>query len=239
MKQTLLSIWRKGGIGILLLMASLSVQGEPYPILHDSSYVDIRSFDPESLEEYRNDPDFQYDPQVVELSWLKRIGEWFGSLFPSGTGSAFWNIFGYLLAGAAFFIIIFGILKLKPAGFFTRGGKGETQLEFEELDDNIHEMDFESLIREAASEQSFRRGVRLLYLETLKELTQHEWIDWQKHKTNQDYQLELAGTGIRSAFDDLTLRYEYVWYGDFPIDQQGFRAMEGIFRGFQQGVKRT
>jgi hypothetical protein len=223
-------------IGIL----SLSARADSI-VRYDSSFVDVRTFDQAQLDDYRSQPDFQYEPTPIELSWWGRLKRAIWNFFFGGSKAAntFWEIVLYLLAGAAVMIIVFGILKLKPDRFFSRAKSPTTSLDFAELDEDIHEMDFETLIRQAVGEQSYRRGVRLLYLETLKELTENRWIDWKKHKTNQDYQLELAGTPIHPAFDDLTLRYEYVWYGDFPINQQGFSAMEGIFRGFQQRVKRS
>lgn len=222
-------------LGLLLVGA----RADTLPLQYDSSFVDVRDFDPASLERYRSDPDFQYDPALLEISWFKRLLRSIRDFF-SKRGDAvgtFWEIVIYLLAAAAFLLIVFGIMKLKPGRFFSRKRGQDANLNFGEGEVNIHDMDFEALIRQAIDGQAFRWGVRLLYLETLKELTENRWIDWKKYKTNQDYQQELSGTPIHRAFDELTLRYEYVWYGDFPIDQQGFRAMEGIFRGFQQRVK--
>ncbi len=225
-------------LGTLLLLFG-GVRADTLPLQYDSSRVDVRAFDPASLENYRSNPDFQYDPNLLEISWLKRLLRSIREFFVrrSEAVSTFWEIVIYLLALAAVLIILFGIMRLRLGRFFSRERRPDAGLHFGESEEDIHDMDFETLIRQAIEEQSFRRGVRLLYLETLKELTENRWIDWKKYKTNQDYQLELSGTPIHRAFDELTLRYEYVWYGDFPIDQQGFRAMEGIFRGFQQSVK--
>lgn len=224
-------------LGLLLTDA----QADTLPLQYDSSYVEVRAFDTARLDNYRSQTAFQYEPQLIELSWWGRMKKAFWEfLFGNRKAvSTFWEIVVYVLAIAAFLIIVFGLMKLQPGRFFSRSRVAATELDFGEGEENIHEMDFETLIRQAVTEQSFRRGVRLLYLETLKELTENRWIDWKKHKTNQDYQQELTGTPIHPDFDSLTLRYEYVWYGDFAIDQQGFRAMEGIFRNFQQRVKRN
>ena len=155
-------------LGIFLLLTWGNAQGDPLPIQYDSTRIEVRAFSEEALDTYRDNPDFQYESVEIELNWLERLLRSINRFFSARTkgGQIFWEIVIYLLAAIALGIIIFGILKLQPGRFFGRGKNAKTQLQFDELDEDIHEMDFDSLIEQAVSTGSFRRGVRLLYLET-------------------------------------------------------------------------
>lgn len=214
------------------------------PQLHDSvpAYedlsLDLRAFEAKALEAYRQDPDFRYEEglrSLDELNWWERFLERvrrfiFGQ---SEAGQTFWKVLLYALAVGAVLFVVFGLLKIGPRSFF---GKSSGQLtpEFAELDEDIHAMDFDQLVTQALQQQNYRQALRLLYLETLKFLSEKGHIEWQADKTNLDYRLELAGTRWQGAFDELTLHYEYVWYGDFPLDQVGFERLQQVFQPFRQ-----
>lgn len=223
-----------------MLLQGLPALCQTPSLQYDSSEVVLRQFDPQRLEAFRSDKDFIYEDdrdKIRKLSWWDRLMYRFQRFLfgQSKAGATFWEIVFYLLAIGTVVFLTFFILKIRPRTLF---GKASKQLDtgFEEVDENIHEMDFEQLIALALKEKDYRRGVRLLYLETLKTLTLHGWIDWRPNKTNQEYQLELTGTPISREFDELTLNFEYVWYGDFPIDARGFERVQAVFRQFQQHI---
>jgi hypothetical protein len=120
-------------------------------------------------------------------------------------------------------------------GVFSKKAK-QIPVNFEDLGENLAELDFEGLIRQARTKGDYRAAVRLVFLETLNLLTTEGHIRWKINKTNQDYLAELRTSRFREEFTDLTRSYEYVWYGDYDINEQGFDAMEKIFRTFQQKV---
>ncbi len=218
----------------------LSLSNQLYGQVHyDSARISVRQFDSNSLETYRNDPDFLYDRHVqkLELSWwdrqlIKLQRFIFGQ---TDAGETFWKVMGYGIAIMAVLLIVFGLLKIGLKGVI---GKSSTSLDmgFSEIAGDIEEVNFEQLIAQALKARAYKRGVRLLYLETLKGLTQNNWISWKPNKTNQQYQHELKGSRLQDAFDELTLRYEYIWYGDFPVDLAGFERMQQVFKTFQQRV---
>jgi hypothetical protein len=58
-------------------------------------------------------------------------------------------------------------------------------------------------------------------LQLLKQLSDSQLIDWQPDKTNQTYLRELATQrpNLRAPFAELTRQFEYVWYGELPLQR--------------------
>ena len=113
-------------------------------------------------------------------------------------------------------------------------GKSSSKIKIEYVEENIHEMDFEKLIQSAIEEKDYRKAVRLFYLSTLKKLADKNIIDWQPGKTNYDYLLEIKTQSIQPIFKELNYFFQYVWYGDFPVDIDNFQTAQ---LSYQQAIK--
>jgi hypothetical protein len=103
--------------------------------------------------------------------------------------------------------------------------------------ENIEEVDFDGLLRQALAEGDFRLAVRVHYLLLLKKLNEASLIVWKKNKTNRDYLSELYGRN--AVYDDvrkLTLAYELVWYGERTVTQDSFQRISGQFESVNRQV---
>lgn len=94
-------------------------------------------------------------------------------------------------------------------------------------------------MEDAVTERNFRLAVRLLYLQTLKRLTDAGWIAYKPDKTNQQYVYELTSSPLQADFERLTRQFEFVWYGDFPINEARFEAIHSQFKQFIVTPQRT
>lgn len=206
-------------------------------IPEDTSPIEVRHFDEDNLADFLADDDFVYDRKPVNkkenlfFRFLRKIRQWWETLFDEST--PLWvNI---LVFGTILLVLVGLMLYIFDVDVKTIFGRSAKQIsmDFEEMPTDIHSLDFDDLVHKSVSAGEYRRAVRLLYLESLKELSKRGWIDWQINKTNHDYQLELSNTRVALPFDDLTLHYEYVWYGDFPIDAERYQRVEQVFRNFQ------
>ena len=90
-------------------------------------------------------------------------------------------------------------------------------------DVDIHNIDYEQQIREAISNKDFRLAVRLWFLRTLKSFSDKELVQWKIDKTNSDYYYELSGSKYQKDFGDVSKSYDYIWYGEFPVDEISYR----------------
>ena len=77
-------------------------------------------------------------------------------------------------------------------------------------------------------------GIRLLYLQTLKKLSERQLINWQINKTNTVYSLELGQSGYASLFRNLTRDFEYSWYGERRVSREDFLELKDQFKQFNR-----
>lgn len=211
----------------------------------ESEPVTVRTFDEEKRKVLLDDPAYLYGRDKIEANKNQRDnagaqnrankGLWDFLFRDRAIGFNVAEILLYIMGilGILFFILTF--LKVDVRGVFSKKAK-QIPVNFEDLGENLAELDFEGLIRQARTKGDYRAAVRLVFLETLNLLTTEGHIRWKINKTNQDYLAELRTSRFREEFTDLTRSYEYVWYGDYDINEQGFDAMEKIFRTFQQKV---
>ncbi|MEJ7586444.1 MAG: hypothetical protein WKI04_02660 [Ferruginibacter sp.] len=96
--------------------------------------------------------------------------------------------------------------------------------------------DYEKLIAHAVVNRNFRLGIRYHYLQTLKKLSTKRAIQFAADKTNYQYVRELAGKPYKNSFASLTVDYEYVWYGEFEVDETIFSAIQDKFKRFNSEV---
>ena len=173
------------------------------------------------------------------LTWWDRFKAWladkiFGPLAEANTGPVVkWVM--YAVAAFGLLFAITRLLQMDVGQVFSR--KRAASIAFEDLVEDIEGMDFDSLIAEATAARAYRRAVRLLYLKTLKALTTENLIDWQREKTNHEYIDELRRLDLRTAFAELTYLFEYIWYGDFPVDEHSFERVRMRFAEFGQTMQ--
>ena len=79
--------------------------------------------------------------------------------------------------------------------------------------------------------------MRLVYLATLKRLTDAGELKWEPGKTNSQYQRELKSPGFAAPFASLGYYFEYAWYGDFPVDEPLFRQVEQTYHQFTRQLE--
>lgn len=204
---------------------------------NDSSSVNLRTIDERAVDTYSKQKEFIYDDvAVAKLSLWDRFWRWFwktvyGLLNSKNVG----GLIRYGLTALAIAIVVFIIIKLTGVDFKLFFGKSKTvSVPYEESLENIHEIDFDEQLTQALANGNYRLAVRLLYLRTLKKLTDKNLIYWQLEKTNQAYVAELTDEKQQAAFKLLTNQFEYIWYGEFFIDKNTFSSINESFQQFNQ-----
>ena len=237
------TLWAMGMVKCALasLMLSLSIliptfgqttSASPGVRFNDSIPVEARSFSEETIRQFQEDRDFDYGARRREaLSWWDWLTYWLAQqwtkLFQHTYFGTIYNILFYVFCLA---VMVFAILKLTGTNVsqLFRGRHDRGVVKSDEWDENIHAIDFDQEIARARQEGDYRRGIRLLYIYTLKQLTDRHLIRWQPGKTNHDYQAELSSTPLQSPFERLSYYYEHAWYGNFPADEALFHRVERL-----------
>jgi hypothetical protein len=204
-------------------------------IKHDTANVTIRSFNPASIKKFKEDEDFQYNryKEPVKSLW-DRFWDWFwfkvNQILQTKSGRTTVYTVLIILSVAALAYFIFKVLGMDGGKLF--GRKAENGLDYSIATDNIHQISFDEAINDAISAGNFRLAVRLLYLQSLKKLSDKDLIDWKIDKTNSDYLQEIMNNSWHNVFRQLTNKFEWVWYGEMNINRQEFENLQVQFQQF-------
>ena len=192
-------------------------------LLKDTSKVETRKFNEDSILKYSRQKEFIYDDVApATTNWWDRFWRWFWhQLDDLFKGKNYGTFFQYLIIALVIGIVTFAIIKLLGIDLRLLTGKSKAiTVPYHESLENIHEINFDDQIEMALANGNYRLVVRLLYLKTLKNLTDKQLIFWQPEKTNQTYVLELENEQYKIAFSKLTNQFEYIWYGEFHIEKR-------------------
>ncbi|CAH8293601.1 hypothetical protein EV196_103198 [Mariniflexile fucanivorans] len=194
-------------------------------IQKDSSKIQVTYFKKAIKQRYNGD-DFNYNiNDTGGINLLQRILQkffgWLGDIF--GFDIDFINyqtleyiVYGFMGVACLYLVIKFLMQSPVNSVFKTETKDIDT---FKYVEENIKDVNFDTLISDALKENNFRLATRYLYLKSLKLLTNKNSIEWHYDKTNSDYINEIKDENTKSAFKRISYIYDYVWYGEFPIDE--------------------
>ena len=61
-------------------------------------------------------------------------------------------------------------------------------------------------------------------------MAKNHYIEWDIEKTNTDYLYEIKNPIHKEEFTYLSYLYNYIWYGEFEIDERMFQKAENRFK---------
>jgi hypothetical protein len=198
----------------------------------DSSSIKERSFDKNKLDELKSDPSLNYKiaPTVAESLWerfLKWIGQIIETLFSKAVTTNWGRVIVYAIVLALVIFLIMTILKVNAFKIIYSGDGAKVK--YNVLDENIHEMDFDKLIQDAIDQHDYRKAIRLVFLHSLKLLSDKQLIHFESGKTNHDYVAELNRDELKTGFNELSFYFDYAWYGNFQVNDETFLKIQIIF----------
>ena len=201
-----------------------------------------RTFDQSKINSYAKNSDFLYTqtPESSEfwtqcVEWIaEKLSKFFNNVYRAKISTIVVYAIKTVLWGLGLFAIIMIFLSLFRNGLFTVIAKTdkEIKLDFQQLEENVLINDWQSLIASEISNERYNVAIRLLFLQTLQQLSNKKYIVWDKNKTNNDYKRELRNTNLESAFSLLVQYYNYGWFGDFEINANTFNVMQSAFIAF-------
>jgi hypothetical protein len=208
----------------------------------DTTANTVQKFDERHLATYRAERAFNYDNTPAKGGGLMDLlgfllNEFFESLNSVRVGKiTLFDVLFYSLMVFAAVMIVMQLFKIRLSGLFSPGNNDIVQ--HRSFSENVHELDFETLIKNALDAGDYRLATRLYYLSILKRLSEAGLINWQKNKTNFEYYYELKGEERRKQFYDITRTFESAWYGNHEISGSDFDENLKAFMGFLQTIKR-
>lgn len=226
-------------------------------VKNDTLPVALRQPDMNMEEEVYTNDDFDYVEEVNKSSsedgfFDRLLSDLMRNLFddmdrvdfdpdlPRGSAPRvnWWAIFFITVGGA---LIVFFIIKATNAGgnnlFKKKTKRKEEHIDATLEDVDIHAITYDDEISRAVSRQDYRFAVRLWFLRSLKEMSDFQLINWKIDKTNSDYYYELSGSKLQKKFGGVSLLYDYVWYGEFALNEQRYREAEKELQDYLSNVK--
>lgn len=187
---------------------------------------DTLVIDSAQIAQWQTQQDFDYNRELVGggmtfTEWMMaQINELLRDLFGQAWRSdhTWWAlaIVGAVVVG----IGVWYVWRFHP-GLFMRQRDEQT---YEDLEDTIYGIDFDTIISQALGREDYREAIRMVYLRTLKALSDSQQIDWQPFKTPSQYVREFDA----AAFRTLTAHFLRVRYGYFEATRQLYDEVEQL-----------
>ncbi len=201
---------------------------------YDATAVQFRALDSLALAEMRTQKEFLYDrtppaPSVWDLirDWLWRQ---FGRVIRTQGFQQAWDVFVYAFVFCALVFVVLKLTQTDLRGLFYNE-KNIDELTFRD-EERLDVDALSALIDDAISKKDYRRAVRYLFLRALKDLATKELIAWRLDKTNRDYVRELKRTDLKEPLAELVRLFEFVWYGEFALNDASFDMAKRTFDSF-------
>lgn len=199
--------------------------------------ADTLVYDTAEIAAWQADPAYDYNRELVtpEFNLIEWLNLWLGKLLQKIFGSKFAEEYTetilVVLFIAVLLLIIWFVYKKRPELFM----RSKKMLPYGVEEDTIYGVDFQKEIDAAVSRNDYRGAVRLLYLQTLKQLSDAGQIEWQPYKTPTEYIYEIKADTTKRPFRELTNRFLRVRYGNFEATGALFREMKTLQEEIMKG----
>jgi len=218
---------------ILLSTCTVAAQDSIKSLASDDAYIVPLTVDQDQMARFKKDRELNYDvvksnPTIFDKIWdwfvrgVNKVLSWIFGNGPAGSIVAMLlKALPYVLLGTLLFLILRFFLKVNTQEII--GGKNtQNDIHLSTSDAILNKRDLAGLIDRAIADKNYRLAVRYYYLSVLQRLSDKELIDWHQDKTNEDYLRELTGTPLKEAMVHSTYLYDFVWYGNFNLNEQHF-----------------
>lgn len=198
----------------------------------DSDSIVHRHFDKAKVDELKKDDELTYTLDKATVSLWDRFWRWFAQalsdLFYETDDSNWGRFLIYVGMTVLLMYVIIKLLKIDALNVFY-GRSGKSAVKYTVLEENIHEMNFERLIEDAKQTNNYRLAIRLIFLYSLKMLSDKQHIYWEPGKTNHDYLNEVQTKELKYGLRELNYYFEYAWYGNFIVNAALFTTVNNTF----------
>lgn len=183
--------------------------------------------------------DFDYSiTKPRESLWMKLkkqvqklVNLLFGEVDPNKTIKYTENIIKFLavvIIGFVLYLLTRYVLR-KDGNFFFSKKNTKVSILDQNLEENIHAINFSDSITTFEKQANYRYAVRYQFLFILKKLSDKEHINWNPEKTNKDYYNELENNHLKNKFKELVYIFDNIWYGEFDVDEKTYTHFKQKF----------
>lgn len=241
-------------IGLLLSCLKIHATVLEYPStierFSDSLMIDNTELKPRNfgdLNETYTGEDFIYERTVENSGWWTRFKQWLSDLikgwFDMQNSDEAYNLTDLMLKTGGviiFLLVVYFIFKavMNNEGQWVFGKSSDKNIiPVTDIESNLSITDFNKLTKQAENNEEFRLAVRYYYLWLLKRLSNFEIIEYDVDKTNSDYYNEISLKEVKDQFSYASYLYNYIWYGEFNVNEVDFKKAKKTFVQFINSIK--
>lgn len=190
-----------------------------------SLFVQPVTFDSATLQELQQDKTLDYyhaeieEPSIFE-QLLNVFWDWLTKHINPNITHEQVNIGFWIVLGIIVVLIIWLLYHYKPSFFYINRKR---KIGFQVEDEDIHQLDFDELIRNAQAAGNYPEAIRWKYLQVLKNLHENEQISWDTNKTVNEYVHELKRPDLKPNFKSLSQQFVYYRYGNGVATEEDFK----------------
>ncbi len=203
----------------------------------------------EDVKRLKHEDDFWYVPAIEKIETrLKTDAAFRDSLLKAGkhavtdnnrqnfTQQAWFHFFvWFVIAGIFLGAIIYFLLQNKIS-LFSKEAASSFHDEEKDAHENIFRLSYNEYIKKAEAANNYRVAIRLMFLQTLKLLSDTNHIKYRADYTNIDYLRQLHQSHLYNDFSKVMRSYEYAWYGKFDVSAKGYAALKQDFLMLQNKI---
>jgi hypothetical protein len=222
---------------------------EYYDDAYTKEKISQRNLIDADVKKIKNEDDFWYVPAIEKLETrLKNDPKFRDSLLNvkkheltdknnnALINQPWFNTLLWVVIIGIFAAAVIYFLMQNKISLFSKESASATEEAKDEEDENIFHLSYTKLIQKAEKENNYRIAVRLMFLQTLKLLSDTNKIQYQPDYTNLDYLQQLHPTKFYHDFFKVTRSYEYVWYGKFNISTEHYTTIKNDFFNLQNKI---
>lgn len=207
------------------------------PDVHD--VITFRTVPDSIVENLKRDKDFEYanDPEFWEAERARVTNEITGKQEPTWLGKLFAQTwFQRVLLALMVCLLVFAVVKIALSNRMMMMRRAARKFNMEEDDAALQKEDLDKLVQQAEQEGNFRLAVRYRYMKTLQQMDARGMIQLDAKSTNWDYVNRMSGHPLKKQFLLLTRAYEYVWYGEYPLNGEQYQYLKTEFGQYNNSL---
>jgi hypothetical protein len=132
-------------------------------------------------------------------------------------------------------LLVFAVVKIALSNRMMLR-RGPRQYNLNEDDAALQKEDLDKLVAQAEQAGNFRLAVRYRYMKALQQMDARGIIQLDAKSTNWDYVNRLINHPLKKQFLLLTRAYEYVWYGEFPLNGDQYQYLKTEFGHYNNSL---
>lgn len=200
-----------------------------------SSLFEHRKITTSDWEKIKKDSAFIYKKNKVDIKDIEKVKPIFVG-FAKFLSSGIFRFLMFAFVGLVIFSILYILVKHGNFSMKTFRRKNREVTENEPLEHIKEFTAWDRELQQALALPDYRKAIRIHYLRVLNLLDEKQLIRYQEDKTNWEYVHELTSFSEVKDFIQLTKYFDYIWYGEFPLDADAYQLLSAQFENFKQKI---